>query len=716
MYSEYIRNMTIHDTVLNLEEVDVSANIVTTEPIPEDEGIHADDNSVNVTETADTNPTDVRVCFNNTQLTRKMLMERMKHVRATQLAARRPTATFNAKQLIKSGRVNKNKNKTFAPQSPSDFMKMISKRQPDASFFSSWPQPHDIRGVVDTRSMLATNINQNTVYQPAIAKIDEAHVVAKTKDVNLAEIVTNALQDVLTSKITTVENVICKLRTEFEEKSVFTNALKRSVVMLNFEDDTARPVIQIDKQYMSIIDDWYTQCELLLDVEETHTSIPETIIDEDISHVLFQDINVKFKDDYLNNYLPLVINNIISQRSMKSFEKQHFKPRDEPAGECKTQYAGLPTIYNNSGGDFDVKKATAKNAVVSVLRELGVVVPANLFCLPTSDEARRRPKSPEWLGRETTELGFGRETTDLRIRVDPNILHKKTSTDVDIDVNDDGVKCYNVGYNALFPNFSDACAYITDGDSQDNATQEKDGKQTKICVLMNDKFFHTMTLLDPSGDAEHIITNHPEFGFVQLFGFGTNNPDVVQFIEKEFNHIQFNSIDEVNAKLQMTSQYIEFTNKHNIASKLASSEETQVKQYLQSTYTIDHDLTHKMKASTLHDIIVYSGVVKIDDDKMAGFRTRLSAYLKDIGLQKKRYNDGYYYYGIVEKEDKYMSNPLSHPMHTREVTPSYDLNKLVNERHSELTKCYELVNQLMPSQLENLLVKRKQDVASKRKQ
>jgi hypothetical protein len=45
---------------------------------------------------------------------------------------------------------------------------------------------------------------------------------------------------------------------------------------------------------------------------------------------------------------------------------------------------------------------------------------------------------------------------------------------------------------------------------------------------------------------------------------------------------------------------------------------------------------------------------KIDKTKMPGFRNRLSTYLKDLGLQKKRYNDGYYY-GIVPK-DMYSNN------------------------------------------------------------
>jgi arginine repressor len=66
-----------------------------------------------------------------------------------------------------------------------------------------------------------------------------------------------------------------------------------------------------------------------------------------------------------------------------------------------------------------------------------------------------------------------------------------------------------------------------------------------------------------------------------------------------------------------------------------------------------------MKASTLYDIVIKSQYVcKIDKTKITGFKNRLSNYLKDLGLQKKRYNDGYYYYGIVKKENFFISDKV----------------------------------------------------------
>ena len=34
-----------------------------------------------------------------------------------------------------------------------------------------------------------------------------------------------------------------------------------------------------------------------------------------------------------------------------------------------------------------------------------------------------------------------------------------------------------------------------------------------------------------------------------------------------------------------------------------------------------------------------------------GVRNRLSNYLLELGLQKKRFSDGFYYYGIIKKDN-----------------------------------------------------------------
>jgi hypothetical protein len=80
-------------------------------------------------------------------------------------------------------------------------------------------------------------------------------------------------------------------------------------------------------------------------------------------------------------------------------------------------------------------------------------------------------------------------------------------------------------------------------------------------------------------------------------------------------------------------------------------EEKSVKAFLNNNFNFSDDVNKKMKASALYNLITNSDVCKVDKNKISGFKTRLSKYLQDLGLKKKRYNDGFYYYGIVNKYD-----------------------------------------------------------------
>jgi hypothetical protein len=110
-------------------------------------------------------------------------------------------------------------------------------------------------------------------------------------------------------------------------------------------------------------------------------------------------------------------------------------------------------------------------------------------------------------------------------------------------------------------------------------------------------------------------------------------------------------------------------------------EEESVKNYFRQFFDLSDDINHKMKASVLYDNVLESNTLcKIDKTKLSSFKNRLSNYLKDLGLQKKRYNDGYYYYGIVSKDVKtaYMSDTIGNKNCI--ILKSYD--ELCKERNS----------------------------------
>lgn len=374
---------------------------------------------------------------------------------------------------------------------------------------------------------------------------------------------------------------------EYEKKKSINK-----IIFLNFEDDTTRPVLEIDESYLKIISKWYEKCELEFDVEHTETYIPNHITNEELSDVLFKDIKNTCKDAFLDEYLPNVFQYIESNKKIVQFIEKNMNEKPP-----------------------EIKKEKKKN----ILNNFGIIIPENMKSLnPESDKNMYIIKPFNQHFRQFLE-----DTQDT-----PLVVEKKVES----------VCAYNDEYNTLYSKFGDNCLMLNDGESEQI--------NTNIIVLFHSKNVQTITIKNPSSKDLHIIENHPEFDFVKLFSISTKNKEVIDFINNDYDTIQFTDIEELNKKLTISAKYIDFLNNHETLIAPTNEEETQVKKYMTTFYDFDTDLNHKMKASFLHDEIINSNYYKIRVD---GFKIRLSKYLKDLGLQKKRYNDGHYYYGIYKK-------------------------------------------------------------------
>lgn len=454
---------------------------------------------------------------------------------------------------------------------------------------------------------LINDITRQQNSKPLITDTNKSPIIdtniQPTPSVNLTEIVNSVCQEVLSGKITTIEKCIGKLSMEYKDKKSFKN--KQQILLLNFEDDTTRPVLKIEDKYIIIIREWYQLCNLFIDIDETEVSVPAL---QECKYFLFQDMNSDKIDDYLHNYIPLAINVILTENAMKQYQSQ-----------------------------YKIKKTTKPLEVeVNLLSNMGISIPENL------SEKKESLLQQKNNGNFLSEMVTGKvvpeyiDNNGFLINDQANILDNLS------------VSAYNEEYNVLYHNLGENCLVI--GEINENKLLDKKEVVNFILVLIHSKFLKTLTILNPSVDILHIISNHPEYGFIPLFQLKTNSTKIVDFIDREFHCVDFNNIDEINKKLVFTSEFIHFTNKDNQEKIITQDEENQVKTFLRATYIIDNNINNKMKASTLYDIITNTYLISIDNNKLAGFRTRLSKYLKNIGLQKKRYNDGFYYYGIQQKE------------------------------------------------------------------
>lgn len=477
--------------------------------------------------------------------------------------------------------------------------------------------------------------------------------------INLGEIVSKICIEVIAGKINNLEDVIGKLRLSYEDNSKFTNANKKYVSWLNFEDDTCKPVLKISDEKMAIINKWYNECNLILDVENTEVFIPESIPVQDLSGILFNEINCKYKEEYLNNYLPMVINNLITSYNIKNYEKKYFTK------DNSLFYGMVNQIFHYSLSSSSAPTSSSAVNYANVYSSLGLIIPDNLSDIVRSEQKTNNVLSAAVGTYKVSNIGLRSEPAVIPHFSEPFVSTSNGSASNNVQpynftdnitinpLNDDDNKRkliyhpYNQDYNILNPEFDRNVFSLNLAGIVNNIDIQK--KYSNVTVILNTKFLQTLYILNPNADELAILNNNVEYGFIKLFSLNTLSNDVIKFVSNEYDKAQFDNIDELNQKLQVTSQYIDFSVKHSPETD-TTTEESIVKKYILSSFTIDNDINNKMKASVLHDTIVNSNVVTIEKSRLNGFKNRLSVYLKNLGLEKKRYNDGYYYYGIQAKK------------------------------------------------------------------
>ena len=170
-------------------------------------------------------------------------------------------------------------------------------------------------------------------------------------------------------------------------------------------------------------------------------------------------------------------------------------------------------------------------------------------------------------------------------------------------------------------------------------------------------------LENPSNTEINACISYPEFYFILFFKYETDDYRIIDNIKSLFHKSLCMSVEKINNKLIHLQKYIEFCKELDKTNNCNNDTDEYIKKlimgYINSTYNLDDDVNNRTKANELlsdiytiyKDLYICSG--KNDDvvfyESEAVFRTRLSKYFAELGLSKKRYSDGYYYYGITKK-------------------------------------------------------------------
>lgn len=394
----------------------------------------------------------------------------------------------------------------------------------------------------------------------------------------------------------------------------FIVAKKCEIMILNFEDDTYKPVAK-DNQMIDRVKQWYDDCGIIVDFEPTNYFVNHTdaaSIFWDDSDKILQDYLVKTKPNFINTYIPLALvnNEIINQ--MANCDIYPVKPTNR---------------FQPSDGKY-------------IRDKLNIVVPEKFVSF------REKPKTVSSNKLEKTVEQW------YTLNLDNNI-------DTNSNLNSNNYKSKPIEpYNSSFlsSDFARNCHQYMQESQIDpvsgTITYCNAATMKKICVILNYKFFCTKVLINPDKISINIVKSHHEYGFLDLFEITTDNSDIIKCIKDKFDNVAFDDANDINKHLQILAEHIVIIEEHAASTdkeKQHHNEEAQVKQFFEIYYEINDNIENKMKASQLCDIITNSFLINIKKDGIASFRNRLSRYLADIGLKKKRFNDGFYYYGIKQK-------------------------------------------------------------------
>lgn len=136
-----------------------------------------------------------------------------------------------------------------------------------------------------------------------------------------------------------------------------------------------------------------------------------------------------------------------------------------------------------------------------------------------------------------------------------------------------------------------------------------------------------------------LLKHIPEFSWVDTFKF--YEPTHVDSMKHLFDKKYYEDIDSLKEKIKS------FKHLYNLESKPCNSiqsltENERFKVILEHKYIVDKDPSHRMKASELYK--QFTLLMGVPESTL--FQRRLQGYFIESGLEKKRYTDGYYYYGI----------------------------------------------------------------------
>lgn len=176
------------------------------------------------------------------------------------------------------------------------------------------------------------------------------------------------------------------------------------------------------------------------------------------------------------------------------------------------------------------------------------------------------------------------------------------------------------------------------------AAEQKVAQKVSVCILYN-TFYECVLVCDVIQSLHTIVEEFPEF---QMLGeYKDISSSKYEVMKDYFAKNMYNELDVVNKKLAAFESLYDITNRDPI-----EEEKSKILRYIGHYYNISTNIDKRIKVSTLLEEVEKDLNIK----RTSNLKYRFASMLAELGLQKKRYSDGMYIYGI---ESKSMAKVLS---------------------------------------------------------
>jgi hypothetical protein len=211
--------------------------------------------------------------------------------------------------------------------------------------------------------------------------------------------------------------------------------------------------------------------------------------------------------------------------------------------------------------------------------------------------------------------------------------------------------------------------------SKINNMNDNQCENIKYVIVFN-KIYQSSFLIENPDNIDNELLNSEKCGFKNYYEFSIekNNGDFIKMINTLLSYNMHDDENDFKKRIDLiTNLYNQYKNDMKTKTEFEN-----IKDFITNSYDINDNINYKIKASDILTIIENYYSETNNTNFIQGdisFRNKLSKYLTDLGLKKKRLSDGIYYFGLVLKDNsKYKYN------NNINLLDKDILNKLKNSR------------------------------------